>query len=82
MFVKRDQNDTYNKHKVEISNGDLLVHLDLTESYRNNQKNENQCAYFGNQSFSLFTSCCYFKGATSEIRNKIVVVVTENLDHN
>ena len=34
------------------------------------------------ESFSLFISCCYFKGATSEIRNKSAVVVIENSDHN
>ena len=37
--------------------------------------------YSGNQNFSLFTLCCYFKGVTSEIRNKSAVVVTENSDH-
>ena len=46
------------------------------------QLNEIQSAYFGNQSFSLFTSSCYFKGATSEIRNNSVIAVTENSDHN
>ena len=46
------------------------------------QLNEIQSAYFGNQSFSLFTSCCYFKGVTNEIRNNSVVVGTENSDHN
>ena len=35
-----------------------------------------------NKSFSLFTSCCYFKGVTNEIRNKSVVALTENSDHN
>ena len=60
----------------------MLVHVDFTESYRNDQQNEIQSAYFGNQSSSLFTSCYYFIGATSEIRNKCVVVVTENSDHN
>ena len=60
----------------------MLVHVDFVESYRNDQQNEIQSAYFGNQIFSLFTSCCYFKGATREIRNKSVVVVTENSDHN
>ena len=60
----------------------MLVHVDFDESYRNDQQNEIQSAYFGNQSFSLFTSCCYFKGVTSEIRNKSVVVVTKNSDHN
>ena len=34
------------------------------------------------ESFSLFILCCYFKGATSEIRNKSAVVVIENSDHN
>ena len=61
----------------------MLVHVDFAVSYRNDQQNEIQSAYFGNQSFSLFTSCCYFKGVTSEIRNKsVVVVVTENSNHN
>ena len=82
IFVKRVQNDAYNKHKAELSDGDLLVHVDFANSYRNDQQNEIQSTYFGNQSFSLFTLCCYFKGATSEIRNKSVVVVTENSDHN
>ena len=82
IFVKRVQNDAYNKHKAELSDGDLLVHVDFAESYRNDQQNEIQSAYFGNQSFSLFTSCCCFKGATSEIRNTSVFVVTENSDHN
>ena len=59
-----------------------LNYVDFAESYRNNQQNEIQSAYFGKQSFSLFTSCCYLEGATSEIRNKSVVVVTENSDHN
>ena len=60
----------------------MLVHVDFTESYKSDQQNEIQSAYLGNQSFSLFTSCCYFKGVTSEINNKRVVVVIENSDHN
>ena len=82
MFIKRVQEDAYNKHKAELYDRDLLVHFDFAESCRNDQQNEIQSAYFGNQSFSLFTSCCYFKGVTSEIRNKSVVVVTKNSDHN
>ena len=49
---------------------------------RNDQQNEIQSAYLGNQSFSIVTWCCYFKGAASEIKNKSAVVVTENSDHN
>ena len=60
----------------------MLVHFDFAESCRNDQQNEIQSAYFGNQSFSLFTSYCYFKGVTSEIRNKSAVVETESSDYN
>ena len=48
MFVKRVQNNAYNKHKTELSDGDLLVHVDFAESYRNDQQDEIQSAYFGN----------------------------------
>ena len=58
-------------------NGDLLVHVGFAESYRSDQQNETQSAYVGNQSFPLFT-VSFVKSATSEIRNKSVVVVTEN----
>ena len=60
----------------------MLVYVGFAESYRNDQQIEIQSAYFGNQSFSLFTSYCFFKGATSEIRNKSEAVVIENSDHN
>ena len=82
MFVKRVQNDAYKKHKAELSDGDLLVHDDFAETYRNDQQNEIQSAYFENESFPLFPSCCFFKGATSQIRNKRIVMVNENSDHN
>ena len=54
----------------------VIYYVDFTESYRNDQQNEMKSTYFGNQSFSLFTSYCYFKGETN------VVVVTKNSDHN
>ena len=32
IFVKRVPNDTYNKHRADLSDGDLLVHVDFAES--------------------------------------------------
>ena len=49
IFVKRVQNDAYNRHKAELSDGDLLVHVDFAESYRNDQLNKIRNAYFGNR---------------------------------
>ena len=38
-FVKRVQNDAYNKHKAELSDGDLLVHVNFAETYINDRQN-------------------------------------------
>ena len=62
--------------KIKLNYLMVIYYVDFTESYRNDQQNEMKSTYFGNQSFSLFTSCCYFKGETN------VVVVTKNSDHN
>ena len=40
MFVKRVQNDTYNKHKANLSDGNLLVHVNFAKNYSNDQQNE------------------------------------------
>ena len=36
----------------------------------------------GIRAFSLFTSCCYYKGTDNTLQQKSIVVVTENSDHN
>ena len=45
--MKRVQNDAYNKHKAELSDGYLLIHVNFAESYRNDQQNEIQSDHFG-----------------------------------
>ena len=54
----------------------VIYYVDFAESYRNDLQSEIKSPYFESQSFSHFTSCCYFKGETS------VVVVTKHSDHN
>ena len=45
IFVERVEIDAYNKRKAKLSAGDLLVHADLAESYRNDHQNEIQSSY-------------------------------------
>ena len=82
VFVKRVQNVAYNQHKKDLTLDELLVHVDFAENYRNDQQDEIQSAYFGHQSFSLFTSCCYYKDGEDNLLQKSVVIATENSDHN
>ena len=49
----------YNKLKEELSENELLLHVDYSENYSNIQPGEIQCTYFGHDSFSVFTTYCY-----------------------
>ncbi|KAJ8047025.1 hypothetical protein HOLleu_05901 [Holothuria leucospilota] len=37
-----------------------IVQVDFSENYDNKQRNEIQCAYFGHQSFSIYTACVWY----------------------
>ena len=54
ILVKRVQNDAYNKHTAELPDGDLLAHVDFAESYRNDQQNEIQSAYWKSKLLALY----------------------------
>ena len=82
ISVKRIQFSAYVQQKQDLTADDLLVHVDFAENYRNDQQDEVQSAYFGHQSFSLFTSCCYFLDEEQKLDHKCIVVVTESSDHN
>ena len=68
-YVKRVQNNVYNKHKAELYDDDMLVHVNFAESYRNDQQDEIKSAYFENQSF---LHCVVIL----KVRDKTVVVKT------
>ena len=82
IFVKRIQDEACNYQKHSLTVDDLFVHVNFAENYRNDQQNEIQSAYFGHQSFSPFTSCCYYKYDGNILQQKSIVILTENSDHN
>ena len=83
IYSKRAQNRTY---KESLDHGELLVHVDYAESYKNVQQNEIQSAYFGNSTFSIFPACCYTKSLDEDdvdgLKKDSVVVVSESKEHN
>ena len=52
--MKRVQNDAYNKHKVELSDADLLVNVDFAESDRDDKENEIQILLWKSKLFALY----------------------------
>ena len=61
IHIKRRQVNANREMKDSFKDDDLVVQIAFTESYKNEQQDVIQSAYFGNQSFSIFTACCYSK---------------------
>ena len=81
--IKREQINASHEIKSSFSENNLMLHVDFTESYKNDQQYVLQSAYFKNQSFSIFTACCYIKRANNNnVRSFSVIAVTESSDHN
>ena len=47
----------------------------------NKQQSEIPSAYFGHDSFSIFTACCYLHDADGKLVNENVTVISEASDH-
>ena len=80
IHIKRRQVNAYRGMKASLTDNDLMVQVDFAESYKNDQQDAIQSAYFGNQCFSIFTACCYFN-VDGKIKNSNVIVVTERSGH-
>ena len=51
--IKRHQYTSYQSQRDNLKPGEVLIHCDYSENYKNTQQNEIQSAYFGQSSFSL-----------------------------
>ena len=58
-----------------------MSHVDFAESYKNDQQDVIQSAYFGNQCSRIFTVCCYVKSPNNYVINDNVSISTKSFDH-
>ena len=79
IFNKTQQHSTYVNIRENLWEIELLINLDFNENYRNQNQNEIQSAYFGNNSFSIFTACVFYnnQGKTEMVP---VTITTEGSD--
>ena len=59
----------------------IVVQVDFSENYTNKQVNEIQSAYFGQECFTLYTACVWFKD-DGDLKCKSFCFVTDKTDHN
>ena len=81
IFRKRSQAGSLIDAKSNLQEGQLLMQVDYSESYKNAEQNEIQSAYFGHTCFSIFTACCYYKAEEGKQMKYPVTITSESSDH-
>ena len=81
IFVKRTQNTYYNRLKQNIKTNEFIIHVDYSENYKGKKQDEIQSTYFGHNSFSVFTACCYTGGNDGTLLNENFIVKSEATNH-
>ena len=81
IHVKYVQFKYYNDAKANLAKNEILIHVDYSESYENNQQREIQSAYFGHTKFSIFTACCYLRDVGNKVISEPVTITSELSDH-
>ena len=76
IFVKRTQNTHYNRRKENLKTSEFIIQVDYKENYKDKEQDEIQSAYFGHNSFSIFTTI--FDGI---LLNKNFTVTSKATDH-
>ena len=67
--------------KENLQENEVILHVDYSENYNNTQQDEIQSAYFGNSTFSIFTTCDYILNNGRELSKRSAAVVGESSDH-
>ena len=72
---------SYNKQRDELKTREALIHVDYSEDYNDTQQDKVQCVYFGQQNFSIFTSCLSYCEAEQGDSAKIpIAAISESSD--
>ena len=81
IFEERTQNTHCNRLKENLKTSEFIIHVDNSENYKDKALDEIQGAYFGHNSFSIFTACCYARGIDGTLLNENFTVTSEATDY-
>ena len=79
-YLMHTQYKKYQDLKDNLKSNVIIVHVDFSENYDNKQQHAIQSAYFGYQSFSLYTVCVYHM-ENDEVKTQSYAFVTETTEH-
>ena len=82
LFGKRKtQNTHYNQLKEIPKINEFIIHVNYSKNYKDKEQDEIQRAYYGHNSFSIFTVCCYTCGIDGIVLHEKFTVTSEATNH-
>ena len=81
VYIKREQRKFYDEVKNNLWRSEILVHVGLSEKYKNKHQREVQSAYFGHTTFSIFPACSYLWDIDGKIIFESVTITSELPDY-
>ena len=79
-YRKCVQSKEYTRQVHELSEGEMVVHVDYSKNYKNKQENKIKAAYYGQGTFSLYTVVLYIKDSRV-VKSRSFALVTEENDY-
>ena len=66
--------------KATLKDDEALITVDFSRNYGNKQAREVQAAYFGHDTFTIYTAACYWKDG-EQVNNEPVAIVSNEANH-
>lgn len=67
--------------KNKLALDEAIVSVDFARNYDNKQAAEIQSAYFGHDTFTLYTACCYLKDCNGKLESFPLGIVSNEANH-
>ena len=72
------QDATCQKQIAELCEGEIVIHVDYSENFKNKQQNEIKAEYYGQGQFSLFSVVVYIQNGDNAVCKNYALVTPEN----
>ena len=81
IYAKRKQHGYFNSTKDNLKVGKILMSINYSKNYVNKEQQKTQCTHFGQNDFSVFAACCYFRLSNGDLVNENMAVIWEASNH-
>ena len=79
-FTKRMQSKECKTQIETLQPGEVIIHVDYLENYKNKQQNKIKSAFYGQGQFTIYTACIYVN-ADGDVKWKNYALITLENDH-